>query len=68
VGEKKKKGENDFFVASLGGGEGKEGDEKGQWKKKRQFRNKSRRHTATHCNSLENTATHCNTLQHTATY
>jgi len=35
VGKKKQKGENDFFVASLGGGEGKEGAEKGQWKTKR---------------------------------
>jgi len=27
-----------------------------------------RRHTATHCNTLQHTATHCNALQHTATH
>ena len=27
-----------------------------------------KKHTATHCNTLQHTATHCNTLQHTATH
>ena len=27
-----------------------------------------RKHTATHCNTLQHTATHCHTLQHTATH